>query len=202
MSERRIDWEAVRRRLADSEVAVERSLSPDPARMRALLRQRAVRLAERRLEERPEPTVEVLGFRLGEERCAIELTAVSEVRPFRRCTPVPGLVPEMLGVVNLRGHIRPVVELGRVVGSKGAAAPTEDRPGYILFLRDGAAEIGARVDAVSAVRRLRTGDMSAADGGDGGLSSRFARAVAGDGLVLLDAAALVEALRKILVPAG
>lgn len=202
MSGRRIDWDAVKRRLAEGEAAVERSLNPDPARMRALLRQRAQRLAARRLDERPEPTIQVLGFQLGDERCAVELTAVSEVKPFRRCTPVPGLVSEVLGVVNLRGHIRPVVDLGRVVGSKGTAAPSEDRPGYILFLRDGAAEIGARVDAVSAVRALRTGELSAAGGGDGGLSSRFARAVAADRVVLLDAAAVVDALRRILVPAG
>lgn len=196
---RGIDWEAVRRRLADSERDIERILSPDAARLRAIMRQRARRLAERRHDGHEAPVIKVLGFRLGEEWCALELTAVAEVLPYRRCTPVPGMPSTLLGVVNLRGRIRPVLDLAAIIGSKRAAAAGE---GYILFLRRDNGEIGVRVDQVEAVRALRPDLLLRPGDADGGLSSRFARGIGEDGQLLLDAAAVTDALQEILVPAA
>ncbi len=192
-----IDWQAVRRRLAENETAVERSLSPDAARLRAVLRQRAARLAARQREQEAEERLDVLAFWLGEEHCAMELTAVAEVLPFRRSTPVPGMRAEMLGVVNLRGQIRPVIDLVRLIGAKGGGAADA---GHILFLRDKPNEIGVRVDRVDAVRRLPAGLLAQTGDAGGSLSSRFARGMAPDGLVLLDAQAVKDALRGILMP--
>jgi len=199
MSGGRIDWAAVRRRLAEGEAGIERSLAPDGARLQALLRRRAARLAERRLDAVVEPTVEILGFQLGAEWCGLPLTVVAEVQPFRRCTPVPGLVPEVLGVINLRGQIRPVLDLRRLVGAKPADGEAE---GYILFLRDGAGLLGARVDGMSAVRRIRLDEIAPPGGGDAELGGRFAHGIAPDGQVLLDAPTVVEALAEILRPAA
>jgi purine-binding chemotaxis protein CheW len=194
-----IDWQAVRQRLAESEKAVERSLSPDAARMRAVMRQRAARLAARRRDGEVEARLDVLGFWLGEEHCALEVTAVAEVLPFRRCTSVPGMPDELLGVVNLRSQIRPVIDLPRLIAAKRLA---DAEGGYILFLRDEPNEIGVRVDRVEAVRGIAVGQLARPGDADGGLSSRFARGMGPDGLVLLDAQAVKDALRGILTPAA
>lgn len=192
-----IDWQAVRRRLAETEKAVERSLSPDATRLRAIRRQRAARLAARQLELQSEPQLSVLAFWLGEERCALELTAVAEVLPFRRCTPVPGMPPELLGVVNLRGQIRPVVDLPRVTGAKGAEAV---EGGHILVLRGGPNEVGVRVDRVEAVVAVKIDQLTRPGDADGGLSSRFVTGMAPDAVLVLDTQAIKDALKGILTP--
>lgn len=198
-SGKRIDWDRVRRHMAEANATIGRSLEPDAARVGHLLRQRATRLAQRRNDGRGLPTERVLAFRLGTEACALELTAVAEVQPFQRCTPVPGHAAELLGVVNLRGRIRPVVDLGRILGSAGAGAGTG---GYVLFLRTDGGEIGARVDGVEAVHTVRLDTLADAGRGDGRLASRFARGITADMLILLDAAAVRSALANVIAPAA
>lgn len=198
MTERQgIDWQAVRRRISEGEKAIGRTLSPDAATLRAAMRQRAAILAARRQPGAEEPRLQVLSFWLGEERCAVETTAVAEVLPFRRCTPVPGMPADLLGVVNLRGRIRPVVDLPRLVKAKGAGVGD----GYILFLRDHPNEIGARVDGIGAVCELQADRLSRPGEAEGGLSSRFARGISPEGVVVLEAQSVIGALRAVLAPA-
>jgi purine-binding chemotaxis protein CheW len=195
---KRIDWAAVRQRMAAAEALIGRSLEPDPARIAELLRQRAARLAERRTSAAAAPTVRVLSFWLGEELCALEITAVAEVLPYQRCTPVPGQAAELLGVVNLRGRIRPVLDLAAFTGAKGAGASG----GYILFLRTDSGELGARVDRVDAVRNIRLDELTDAGRGSGQLASRFAKGITGDSLILLDTEAVQATLANVVAPAS
>jgi len=54
-----------------------------------------------------------LVFSLGEEAYAIPLRHVREVLELTPLTPVPGAPSAVRGVMNLRGHVVPVVDLGR-----------------------------------------------------------------------------------------
>jgi purine-binding chemotaxis protein CheW len=53
---------------------------------------------------------------IGEDRYGIELTDVREVVPEPRLTPVPGAPPAVLGVVNLRGEVVPVLDTAQLLG--------------------------------------------------------------------------------------
>jgi purine-binding chemotaxis protein CheW len=55
--------------------------------------------------------LEILEFRLAAERYAVETKHVQEVHPFRDLTPLPCTPAFVLGVVNLRGRILPVLDL-------------------------------------------------------------------------------------------
>ena len=137
-----IDWEEVLARLRQGELALERASTPDPQRVEAVYRQRAAQLAGRRAQAGAvSPPLPVLTFYLGEERYGIELTALAEVVPFAGCTPLPGASPGVLGVVNARGEVRPVVDLARLIG-----LPEGGASGYVLFLRGEGA--GLRVGRV------------------------------------------------------
>ena len=101
----------------------------DPA---AVLRERARRLAAAADDGRARRTMQVLLFRLGSEEVALPVGELAEIAPFRGCTPVPGAPPAVRGVVNLRGSIRPVVDLAVLLGLE-APGPATD--GTVLFLR-------------------------------------------------------------------
>ncbi|HWI64785.1 MAG TPA: chemotaxis protein CheW [Symbiobacteriaceae bacterium] len=56
----------------------------------------------------------VVVFRVGKEEYAVSISAVQEVGPWSQPTPVPEAPPMVEGVINLRGDIIPVVDLGRL----------------------------------------------------------------------------------------
>ncbi|NLG60860.1 MAG: chemotaxis protein CheW [Candidatus Cloacimonetes bacterium] len=64
----------------------------------------------------PDATNEVLRFDVGDLRCAVPLSHVREVQRAVAVTPLPG-APEIVdGVIDVRGEVVPVIDLGRRFG--------------------------------------------------------------------------------------
>jgi twitching motility protein PilI len=66
-----------------------------------------------------------LGVQLGEVRCLLDLTQVSEIVPLQPVTPVPLTHDWYLGLANIRGNLTGVVDLARYCGEP-AVPPTGD----------------------------------------------------------------------------
>jgi purine-binding chemotaxis protein CheW len=62
------------------------------------------------------PRREFLTCRLGRETYGIDILKVQEIRELERVTRVPHVAPFVRGVINLRGAIVPVVDLGLMFG--------------------------------------------------------------------------------------
>ena len=163
MKRTRIDWDLVRSRLQSSEQALEEAMTESPARIDAAYRLRAARLAKRRVEQAPHAaTLTVLVFRLGLDRYAIEIKEVAEALRLERCAPVPGSLPLFAGVINLRGELRAVVDLARLLALPGGADPGNkgDDSGFVLLLRRHGQEIGLKVDRIEDLREIGPEDLS------------------------------------------
>lgn len=173
-----IDWERARERLRAGEHALAEALAENPARVEAAYRKRAAQLANS--QALGEPRTEVapaLIFTLQDERYAIELSELAEILPLGRCTPVPGASAEFLGVINVRGELRPVVDLGRIVmGVENATAPSST----VLMLRAPGREIGLRVDQVESLQEIPRESVGAPEQG------KYTKRIAGGPLLLLD----------------
>jgi purine-binding chemotaxis protein CheW len=59
---------------------------------------------------------EFLTCRLGDETYAVDILQVQEIREVNEVTRVPHVAPFVRGVINLRGAIVPVVDLGLMFG--------------------------------------------------------------------------------------
>jgi purine-binding chemotaxis protein CheW len=57
-----------------------------------------------------------LTFALGEEKFAIPVDHVQEVVEFGQVTKVPGAPPYMMGVINLRGRVLPLLDTKQKLG--------------------------------------------------------------------------------------
>jgi chemotaxis signal transduction protein len=123
-----------------------------------------------------------LVFRLGTERYAVELKDVAEVLPFTRCTSVPGAPAEFLGVINLRGELRAVLDLGRVLVS--AESGNLDS-GFVLVLRRPSQGIGLKVDVIDELREIQREELMPAQGG-------CFKGLVGGTLILLDVEKVLE----------
>jgi len=126
MSETRgkIDWQEVHARLEQERRAVEATERLSLEEASRILKERARALA-RPVEEAVTQAegLELLVFSVGAERYGIETDHVVEVIPLRELTPVPCTPASILGVVNHRGRILPVLDLRRLfdLGDQGVA---------------------------------------------------------------------------------
>jgi purine-binding chemotaxis protein CheW len=101
-----------------------------------------------------------LGFRLGEEEYAVRILRVKEIIAYTPITKVPGMPSVVLGVINLRGKVVPVVSLA---SKFGLPARPITRWSCIVIVEtdlDGeSASVGLLADAVSQVLDLSTQDI-------------------------------------------
>jgi len=153
-------------------------MNPD---MEAVFRQRATRLADRRAPSAARKSPEVLVCHAGRERYALELDDLTEVLPFSGCAPIPGAPAGLLGVINLRAELRPVMDLG---GLLGASKSSRELSGYIVLVRS--CQAGLRVDQVGQILSL-PGPVQRT-----GLPAGYVKAFLPDGLMLLDPAKLLS----------
>ncbi|WHO20792.1 chemotaxis protein CheW [Agrobacterium tumefaciens] len=91
-------------------------------------------------------TLEIIAFHLGDQQFCIRTTSIREIRGWAAATPLPHAPPHMLGVMNLRGSVIPVIDLAARLGVQGAVST--DRSA-IVVAEVGASIIGLVVDRVS-----------------------------------------------------
>ncbi|MGS1079443.1 chemotaxis protein CheW [Pseudoxanthomonas beigongshangi] len=92
-----------------------------------------------------------LRMRCDEQHYALELLKVQEVVLPTTLLPLRGAAPHMLGVMNLRGQVVPVLDLGLYLGR---AAITPDSHVRIVVLEENGEILGLRVSAVEDVTSL------------------------------------------------
>jgi purine-binding chemotaxis protein CheW len=175
---RSIDWQQVRTRLEASERALGAALAESPERIEAAYHQRAAQIAKGRpRREFASEGSPALVFALTQERYAVELKELAEVLPYVECTAVPGAPAEFCGVMNVRGDLRSVVDLSRLVL---ATAEAGSGSGFVLMLRRPGKEVGLKVDRVEGLREIRANELNPSGKG------RYAKGMKAEALMLLD----------------
>lgn len=104
-----------------------------------------------------------LTFRLERESFAIDVAQVREVLDLTAITSVPRTPDFMLGVINLRGNVVPVIDL-RLRFGLASAETTRESCIIVMEIRleDETVVIGALADAVEEVLDMQAGDIEAA----------------------------------------
>jgi chemotaxis signal transduction protein len=177
----RIDWKEVHRRIARSEALLEEALTPVPRRVEEILGRRAARLARRPAEYSASPALRVMVLRLGEERYGIETKELAEVTPLTGCIAVPGSMPHILGVIQLRGELCAVASLCKLIG---VAETGDGASSVVVFLRSAAGRIGLRMDGVEELLEVRPEELVPAEG-------KYLKGLIGK-LMMLDVEAVVK----------
>lgn len=150
----------------------------------ALLKARAKRLAQPRgAVAEPVGGIDALGFRIGAERYGVPLEHLSEVMPLGSWTPVPGQPRHLLGVTNLRGEIRPVIDLHSLLSLD---QPPEGARGWVIFIEHAEVEVGLRAEALERIAAVASDTLTRPHETANGLPQRFIAGIAADGLILLD----------------
>jgi len=98
--------------------------------------------------ENAKKDIQIIGFKLNEEEYALEISSVQEIIKIPAITRVPRAKAYILGVINLRGIVIPVIDLNIRFGKEKTMDIDKKR---VIILKIGTVFIGIVVDSVSEV---------------------------------------------------
>jgi purine-binding chemotaxis protein CheW len=150
----------------------------------AILQERARRLAGEQPGEHTEEHLEILVFQLAWEHYGIETEFVREVYPLKELTPLPCTPAFVLGIVNLRGELCPVIELKRLFGLPDSGMTNATSA---VILHDRTMEFGLLADVIVGVQQLNVAALQPPPATFSGINASFLRGVTKDRLAVLDA---------------
>lgn len=89
---------------------------------------------------------ELIAFRIGDQEFTVNIMSVREIRGWTPATPMPHTPSYMMGVINLRGAVLPIIDLSARLGMK----PAEPTARHVIIVAQVYDRIvGLLVDAVS-----------------------------------------------------
>jgi len=98
-----------------------------------------------------EQVLQLVGFSVGGEKFAVDISDIHEINRYEHINRMPELPGNVLGVIDLRGVVIPVIDLGSKLGIPGGEITRDTRIIIVGFNED---KIGILVDAVSEVLRV------------------------------------------------
>jgi purine-binding chemotaxis protein CheW len=165
---------------------MQKAATPDAAQ---ILRARARALARPPAPVPAEETsLDVLEFRLAQERYALETRYVREVYPLKDLTPLPCTPPFVLGIVNVRGRILPVLDLKKLFDLPEQGVTDLHR---IILIEGNGMECGLLADATVGVRSIPLDSLQPSLPAFTGIRSAFLKGVTAERLVVLDVARIL-----------
>ena len=149
-----------------------------------ILRARAKVLA-RPTSSAPAPctTLELLEFRLASERYALETRHVQDVHPLRELTPLPCTPPFVLGIVNVRGRILPVLDLKKFFELPEQGLTDLHR---IILVSGNDLELGVLADVIVGVRSVAADSLQPPLPTFTGIRADYLKGIGEERLVVLD----------------
>ncbi|KPB00112.1 chemotaxis protein CheW [Ahrensia marina] len=99
---------------------------------------------------------EFIVFRVGEQEFCVEITSTREIRGWTPSTVLPHSPDYLLGVINLRGTILPIVDLAKRLGLH-SEGPTERHVVIVVQVKD--KMVGLLVNSVSDILEVKAEDL-------------------------------------------
>ena len=104
-----------------------------------------------------EPGLTLGCFEVGSHTFGMDVTSIREIVRWRTVKPLPGSPPLIEGMIELRGTLIPVVDLGRALGE---APIGETARGRIVISQIGGLVIGLVVQRATDVVTVEASDLS------------------------------------------
>ncbi len=156
----------------------------EDAEAEQILRARAHTLAR---PPRPAPAadtmLELLEFRLASERYALETRHVQDVHPLRELTPLPCTPPFILGIVNVRGRVLPVLDLKKFFDLPERGLTDLHR---MILVRGNGLELGLLADVIVGIRSVSADSLQPSLPTLCGIRADYLKGIGEDRLVVLD----------------
>lgn len=118
--------------------------------------------------------LELISFEIAGQEFCIDIRSVREIRGWTPATPMPQTPSYMLGVINLRGAIMPVLDLRARLDLGATEASSRN---VIIVVQHGERTAGLLVDAVRETFVIDESVIQAPPDADAGAGERFIDAI-------------------------
>ncbi len=191
MSAQRIDWTEIHQRMSAAEAAIAHDDHALRDKTRAILKARADALARMSDDEgsRAQDTLEVVAFLLGQEKYGVETHYVREVCPMNELTLLPGAPSFVLGIVNLRGRVLSVIDIGKLFDLPQRGVGDLDR---IVVLHHGEMEFGILGNTILGVVQVPIENLQPSLPTLTGHRGELLKGITRDRVAIIDAARLLS----------
>jgi purine-binding chemotaxis protein CheW len=184
------DWREVHERLERTGRVLDAGGIRSPEEIKRILQERARTLAKP-VTEAPAPTelLDLLVFSVSGERFGVKAEHVVEVIPLEGLTPVPCTPPFVVGVVNHRGRIFPVLDLRRLLDLPGQGVAEGKR---IVAVDAAGMTFGIAAETVVGTVQIAVSGLAPSPTALAGARGAFLTGVTGDMVAVLDLEAVAR----------
>lgn len=148
-----------------------------------ILRERAAMLAVEEVSARAVEEAEVLKFILNREQYGLESKYIREVHPLKNFTQVPCTPSFVAGIVNIRGQILSVIDIGKFFGMESAGLSDLNR---VIILNSDEMEFGILADEILGVAMIPVDTIKSSLPALRDVRSEYLKGVTVERLVILD----------------
>jgi len=134
-------------------------------------------------------TIGVISFTLAGETYCVESEFVKEVYPLKEFTPLPGVPDYILGLINFRGQILPVVDPKKFFNLPDRGLGELNK---VIILFHNKIEFGLLADYVDGSLFLSPEEISPVPVGITSIGEKYLKGVTRDNLIVLNAEALLS----------
>jgi purine-binding chemotaxis protein CheW len=131
-------------------------------------------------------STQIVCFKIGNEEYGIDILKVQEIQKMPQITLLPKAADFILGVIDLRGKILPIIDMSRRFGIEGDNT-TEKARAIIVNIKD--KKVGLAIDSVSHVIKVDSTDIEPPPPIVKGISGKYIIGIAkvnDDFIVILD----------------
>ena len=153
--------------------------------VQTVLKMRAAEMAKEPGQKKAASALlELVSFTLGPETYGIESSFIREVYPLKDFSPLPGIPPYVLGIINIRGQILAVVNLKKFFNlpEKGIGELNK-----VIILRDEQMEFGILADTIQGEETIEVEDIKAVPEAVSEIGSEYVKGVTSRNLIVLNA---------------
>ncbi|WP_142594221.1 chemotaxis protein CheW [Pseudorhizobium endolithicum] len=117
---------------------------------------------------------ELIAFRIGDQEFCVNIMSVREIRGWTQATPLPHAPPYVMGVINLRGAVLPIVDLSARLGMKEAEPSARH---VIIVAQVKSRVVGLLVEAVSDILTITEDNIQPVPEVSSDLEKQYARGI-------------------------
>ncbi len=117
---------------------------------------------------------ELIAFRIGDQEFCVNIMSVREIRGWTPATALPHSPSYMMGVINLRGAVLPILDLSARLGMK----PADPTARHVIIVAQAKTKVvGLLVDAVSDILTVTDENIQPTPEVSSELERQFARGI-------------------------
>ena len=115
-------------------------------------------------------SIQIVCFKIGKEEYGIDILKVQEILNLPKITALPKAIDFILGVIDLRGKILPIIDLGKRFGIEMRKTSKSARA---IVVKIKGKEVGLAIDSVSHVVKVESDDIEPPPAIVKGISGRY-----------------------------